>query len=76
MSKLLRYPAVRAKTGGLSRTTIWRLEHNGCFPRRRVVTPKIVVWDEAEIDCWIQSRDKGYGSVPGNCKNRKRGSRK
>ena len=76
MSKLLRYPAVKAKTGGLSRTTIWRLEHSGRFPRRRVVTPKIVVWDEAEIDIWIESRDKGYGYVPPNCINRKRGSRK
>ena len=76
MSKLLRYPAVKAKIGGLSRTTIWRLEHSGCFPRRRIVTPKIVVWDEAEIDIWIQSRDKGYGYVHPNCNNRKSDLRK
>jgi len=30
-----------------ARTTLWRLEHSGHFPRRRVITPKIVVWYEA-----------------------------
>ena len=76
MSKLLRFPAVKAKTGGLSRTTIWRLEQSGRFPKRRIVTPKIIMWDEAEIDKWIQSRDKGYGYIHEKCRNSKGGSRR
>ena len=68
MSKLLRFPAVHAKTGGLCRTTIWRLEQEGLFPKRRKVGPKFVVWDEKEIDDWIISREKGCGMIPGTRK--------
>jgi len=61
MSKLLRFPGVQVKTGGLSRTAIWRLERDGLFPRRRLLTGKIVAWDEAEIDEWIKSRSREFG---------------
>jgi len=64
MSKLLRLSDVQAKIGGLSRVTIWRLEQKERFPKRRVVTPKIVVWDEAEIDEWIKSCKPGNGYMP------------
>ena len=64
MPRLLRFPGVQVKTGGLSRTTIWRLERDGLFPRRRLVTGKIVAWDEAEVDEWIKSRSKEFGPVP------------
>lgn len=68
MSNMIRFPAVQVKTGGLSRSTIYRLERNGFFPKRRVVTPRIVVWDENEIDTWIQTQNGGYGLVPGTRK--------
>jgi len=58
MAKLLRLEAVQAKIGGLCRTTIWKLEKDGLFPKRRALTKKIVGWDESEIDVWIQSRDQ------------------
>ena len=41
---------------GVSRTTIWRLERAGQFPRRRQVSTKAVRWDQAEIVDWINSR--------------------
>lgn len=41
---------------GLSRTTIWRLERAGKFPRRRQVSTKAVRWNQAEIFEWIESR--------------------
>ncbi len=41
---------------GLSRTTIWRLERAGKFPRRRQVSTKAVRWNQAEIEDWISSR--------------------
>ena len=68
MSKMIRFPAVQDKIGGLSRSTIYRLERDGFFPKRRVVTPRIVVWDESEIDAWIQTQNSGYGLVPGTRK--------
>jgi prophage regulatory protein len=64
MAKLLRFPGVQVKTGGLSRTTIWRLERDGLFPKRRLLTGKIVAWDEAEIDEWIKSRIQEVGPAP------------
>jgi prophage regulatory protein len=64
MAQLLRFPGVQVKTGGLSRTTIWRLEREGLFPKRRLLTGKIVAWDEAEIDDWIKSRSQDFGPAP------------
>jgi prophage regulatory protein len=64
MPKLLRFPGVQVKTGGLSRTTIWRLEREGLFPKRRLLTGKIVAWDETEVDEWIESRSKEFGPAP------------
>ena len=65
MAKLIRFPVVQARTGGLSRTTIWRLERKGAFPKRRLLTSRIVAWDEAEIDRWIESRNQQFGPPPG-----------
>jgi prophage regulatory protein len=50
---LLRLPAVIERTG-LSRSTIWRLEHAGKFPRRRRVSANVVAWLEIEVAAWIQ----------------------
>ncbi len=41
---------------GLSRTTIWRLERAGQFPRRLQVSAKAVRWNQTEIFEWISSR--------------------
>jgi prophage regulatory protein len=51
----LRFPSVRARTG-LSRSTIWRLERQGCFPRHRRISRNAVAWLEAEIADWMQSK--------------------
>jgi len=53
--RLLRFPAVRARTG-LSRSTIWRLERRGAFPRHRRISPNGVAWLEREVSDWIESR--------------------
>jgi prophage regulatory protein len=53
--RLLRFPAVRERTG-LSRSTIWRLERNGLFPRHRRISPNAVAWPESEIVDWIQAK--------------------
>ena len=51
--RLLRFPAVRTRTG-LSRSTIWRLERVGKFPKHRRISPNAVGWIEHEIDDWIR----------------------
>jgi prophage regulatory protein len=53
--RLLRFPAVRERTG-LSRSTIWRLERNGDFPRHRRISANAVAWVEEEVVCWIHSK--------------------
>ena len=41
---------------GLSRTTRWRMEQNGKFPRRRQLSVNAVAWRESEIRAWMASR--------------------
>jgi prophage regulatory protein len=53
--KLLRFPAVRERTG-LSRSTIWRLEREGDFPKHRRISANAVAWVEDEVLSWIQSK--------------------
>lgn len=54
-ARLLRFPTVRERTG-LSRSTIWRLERRGEFPRHRRISANVVAWVETEVVDWIQSR--------------------
>jgi prophage regulatory protein len=56
--KLLRFPAVRERTG-LSRSTIWRLERQGAFPRHHRISANAVAWIEADIAKWIRSKVSG-----------------
>jgi len=53
--RLLRFSAVRARTG-LSRSTIWRLEQCGAFPKHRRLSANTVAWVEGEVMSWIQSK--------------------
>ena len=53
--KLLRFPAVRERTG-LSRSTIWRLEREGDFPKHRRISANAVAWVEDEVLSWIHSK--------------------
>jgi prophage regulatory protein len=53
--RLLRFAAVRRLTG-LSRSTIWRLEHAGAFPRRIRISLNVVAWLENDIVSWIQAK--------------------
>ena len=55
MVKFYRSPAVQ-ELSGLSETTIWRLEKDGQFPRRRRISGNIVAWRSDEIEAWMDSR--------------------
>ncbi len=41
---------------GLSRTTIWRLESRGHFPKRLRLTNRAVGWRHADIMQWLASK--------------------
>ncbi|MGH9202110.1 MAG: helix-turn-helix transcriptional regulator, partial [Vicinamibacterales bacterium] len=53
--RLLRFPVVRDRTG-LSRSTIWRLERRGEFPKHYRIAPNVVAWSEQEVSHWIEER--------------------
>jgi prophage regulatory protein len=53
--RLLRLPAVRAKTG-LPTSTIYAAMAGGTFPRCVPLGPRVVGWVEGEIDDWIATQ--------------------
>ena len=59
--KILRIRDVTITTG-LSRTTLWRLERRGDFPRRILLSPNSTGWIESEIEQWIESRPRKQSS--------------
>ena len=62
LDKFLRAPAVTALTG-LSRTTIWRRERAGEFPRRRQLGGNCVGWLESAVCTWMQTRPEVHGAI-------------
>jgi prophage regulatory protein len=56
--RLLRFGEVRRRTG-LSRSTIWRMERSGVFPKRIKVSVNVVAWREDEVSEWIASKIQG-----------------
>jgi len=46
---------------GLSRSTRWRLERQGKFPRRRRLSSNGVGWLLSEIEKWQASRSNAQG---------------
>ena len=53
--RFLREEEVRYITG-LSRTTRWRLQRDGKFPRRRKISTNAVGWLASEINAWMTER--------------------
>ena len=53
--KLLRFGAVQERIG-LSRSTIWRLERRGQFPKHRRISTNAVAWVENELVAWIRAK--------------------
>ena len=53
--RFLREAEVKRITG-LSRTTRWRLERCGQFPKRRRLSQNAIGWLESEIRSWMAAR--------------------
>jgi prophage regulatory protein len=60
--RVLRFPEVRAIVP-LGRTTIWRMERDGKFPRRRQLSARSVGWLASEIKEWLATRQLVNGEV-------------
>lgn len=54
--KFLRIRQVSDKTG-LSRSTIYRLEAAGLFPKRVQLSQGTVAWHESAVDDWMKGRE-------------------
>ncbi|MEY8239097.1 MAG: AlpA family phage regulatory protein [Cycloclasticus sp.] len=46
-------------TIGLSRSSIWRLEKAGKFPKRITLSNRCVRWSKQEVDQWVDARIEG-----------------
>lgn len=50
--RLLRWSQVQQMVG-LSKSTIWRMEREGQFPRRRLIGQRAVGWYTDEVQKWL-----------------------
>jgi prophage regulatory protein len=64
MELLLRPSAVMRLTG-LSRSSLWRLERAGSFPRKIKIGLRAVAWPESVINQWLRERiaDSGKAKI-------------
>lgn len=53
--RFIRRPELVAKVG-LCATTIFNLERAGRFPKHILLTPRVAVWDETEVDTWMRDQ--------------------
>lgn len=53
--RFIREPECKHITG-LSRTTRWRLERAGQFPKRRQISPGLIAWLASEVQEWLRDR--------------------
>jgi prophage regulatory protein len=53
--RLIRFQTVRDRTG-LSRSTIWRLERIGAFPKHHRISANAVAWVEQDVVDWMQAK--------------------
>jgi prophage regulatory protein len=55
VDRLIRWDDVR-RLVGLGRSTIFRLERAGDFPKRVALTARCVAWRESDVVAWLNAR--------------------
>ncbi len=55
LDRVIREPECE-KITGLSRTSRWRLERDGLFPKRRQISPNTIGWLQSELAEWLEQR--------------------
>ena len=60
--RALRLSSVLTKVG-ISRTQLYRLISRNQFPRQFHLSARTAVWDEAEVDAWLRTKqgERWYG---------------
>jgi prophage regulatory protein len=56
--RLLREGQTREKLGRIGVTKFAELRKDPDFPRAVLISPRCLAWDEAELDAWIDSRQR------------------
>ena len=56
--RLLRINQVRAKLGGISRATLWRMRRRPDFPAAIEVSPGLQLFRESEIDSFVERQQR------------------
>jgi prophage regulatory protein len=54
--RLFAWPELRPRTGGVGRTTWWRMIKAGLAPAPVQVSPNRVAWRESDIEAWQAAR--------------------
>lgn len=54
-TRFLRIKEVLHRTG-MGKSTLYYLEKKGEFPKRFLITPRCAVWDEDQVDKWMEAR--------------------
>jgi prophage regulatory protein len=62
MEEVLRTREV-LKITKFSRSTLWRLERQGRFPRRRKLSDRAVGWFRSEVEGWLAEREPISGAT-------------
>lgn len=62
MGNYLRITEVSQKTG-IAKSTIWLWVKENKFPKPIKLSPRITVWDESEVDEWIELKKKKYINI-------------
>lgn len=63
MESIIRLNAVKT-ISGLSRSTIYRLEKDGKFPKRFKIGERAIGWSSKEIFEWVNKRKNNYIESP------------
>jgi len=61
--KIIRVPQVSALTG-LSRSSIYRLESEGSFPRRKQLGKRMTGWIDEDVIHWLENLPTGGCAEP------------
>ena len=56
-ARICRKPEVLSRVG-VSDTTLWRMEQNGQFPKRRTIGAGIAGWLSTEVDEWFSKLEE------------------
>ena len=54
--RAIRVKKLCLKLGGLDRSTLWRWQKGGDFPKPYRLGPNVRAWDEDEVDAWLEGR--------------------